>query len=179
MPTKTGPALARSLDTELLRRALGQYATGVTVVTALAGDTPIGMTANSFTSVSLAPPLILWCVAKTAASHDLFVAAPHFAVHVLGARHGDLALAFAGKRGEKFAGVDWQPGVAGVPVLREVAPIFECRTWARYPGGDHTIIVGEVLELMTRPGDPLLFHSGELRGLSPARKRVSKTPRGA
>ena len=91
--------------------------------------------------------------------------------------HGDLALAFAGKRGEKFAGTEWAPGLAGG--RPKVAPIFECRTWARYPGGDHTIIVGEVLEWMTRPGDPLLFHSGELRGLPPARKRVSKPPRDA
>ena len=159
------PEPATPLDPATLRRVLGQFPTGVTIVTAALGGHRLGMTANSFSSVSLDPPLVQWSVAKSAPSHDAFVEADAFAVHFLGKGHRELALRFGGRNAEKFADIPHEAGLTGAPLLTELAPIFECRTWARYPGGDHTILVGEVVRLVTRAQDPLLFHSGELRGI--------------
>jgi len=168
---------ATPLDAATLRRALGQFPTGVTIVTAAHGGQLLGMTANSFSSVSLDPPLVQWSVAKSAPSHDPFVAADAFAIHFLGADHRDLALRFGARNAEKFADIRHAAGVTGAPLLTELAPIFECRTWARYPGGDHTILVGEVARLVTRPHDPLLFHSGVLRAIdTPAARRQAAAP---
>jgi 3-hydroxy-9,10-secoandrosta-1,3,5(10)-triene-9,17-dione monooxygenase reductase component len=158
------------------RQALGQFPTGVTVVTASHDDRPVGMTANSFSSVSLDPPLVLWSVAKSSPSHDPFVHADAFAVHFLGADHGELAMRF-GKRGsDKFAGVKHEPGITGAPLIDGLAPIFECKTWARYPGGDHTILVGEVVRFVERQHDPLVFHSGELRRIDNTLRRSPSLP---
>lgn len=156
----------RGFDRALFRAALGQFATGVTIVTALSEGRPVGMTANSFASVSLEPPLVLWSVARDSANHDAFESAASFAVHILGAGHGELALTFAGRRGERFGpDLAYAIGRSGAPVIEGVAPVFECRTWARYPGGDHTILVGEVTDLVTRPGEPLVFHSGVFKAI--------------
>ncbi|MDR3466112.1 MAG: flavin reductase [Xanthobacteraceae bacterium] len=165
------PEPASPLDPATLRRALGQFPTGVTIVTAAHGAQRLGMTANSFSSVSLDPPLVQWSVAKSAPSHDAFVAADAFAIHFLGEGHRDLALRFGGRNDEKFTGIPHEAGITGAPLLTELAPIFECRTWARYPGGDHTILVGEVARLVTRAHEPLLFHSGVLRGIGVALNR--------
>jgi flavin reductase (DIM6/NTAB) family NADH-FMN oxidoreductase RutF/DNA-binding MarR family transcriptional regulator len=163
MDESAAPAAERPIDAKSFRQALGQFPTGVTIVTAACGERHLGMTANSFSSVSLDPPLVQWSVAKSAPSHDAFLQADGFAVHFLGADHRELALRFAGRSTDKFAGIAHAPGVTGAPLLTELAPIFECRTWARYPGGDHTILVGEVVRLVERSHDPLLFHSGVLR----------------
>jgi 3-hydroxy-9,10-secoandrosta-1,3,5(10)-triene-9,17-dione monooxygenase reductase component len=152
-----------ALDPRSFRQLLGQFPTGVAVVTATHSGHVVGMTANSFSSVSLDPPLVLWSVAKSSPSHDAFVAADAFAVHFLGAEHRDLAVRFGTAGTDKFAGIVHAPGRSGAPLLEGLAPIFECRAWARYPGGDHTILVGEVLHMVERSHDPLLFHSGELR----------------
>jgi len=165
------PEPAAPLDPATLRRVLGQFPTGVTIVTAALGGNRLGMTANSFSSVSLEPPLVQWSVAKSAPSHDAFVEADAFAIHFLGEGHRELALRFGGRNPDKFSAVPHEAGLTGAPLLTELAPIFECRTWARYPGGDHTILVGEVTRLVTRAQDPLLFHSGELRGIG---ARVSR-----
>ena len=171
MADDTGAAQSKA-NAASFRQALGQYPTGVTVVTACHGDHPIGMTANSFSSVSLDPPLVLWSVAKSSPSHDPFVQANAFAVHFLGADHGELAMKF-GKRGpDKFADIKHSPGETGAPLLDGLAPIFECKTWARYPGGDHTILVGEVVRFVERNHDPLVFHSGELRRIDSALRRA-------
>jgi 4-hydroxyphenylacetate 3-hydroxylase, reductase component len=167
-------AAAAPLNATSFRQALGQFPTGVTIITAVHGERRIGMTANSFSSVSLQPPLVQWSVAKSAPSHDAFVAASAFAIHLLGAEHQELALRFAGRGADKFAGVDHAPGITGAPLLTELAPIFECRTWARYPGGDHTILVGEVVRLVERSHDPLLFHSGVLRRIEAS--HAKRTP---
>jgi 3-hydroxy-9,10-secoandrosta-1,3,5(10)-triene-9,17-dione monooxygenase reductase component len=154
------------------RQALGQFPTGVTVVTAMAGDHPVGMTANSFSSVSLDPPLVLWSVAKSSPSHDPFVEAEAFAIHFLGADHGELAMRFGRRGSDKFADIVHTPGVTGAPLIDGLAPIFECKTWARYPGGDHTILVGEVVRFVERNHDPLVFHSGQLRRIDNALRRA-------
>jgi 3-hydroxy-9,10-secoandrosta-1,3,5(10)-triene-9,17-dione monooxygenase reductase component len=158
-PDRTLPHLKETS----FRKALGQFPTGVTIITARRGDRLIGMTANSFSSVSLDPPLVLWSVAKSAPSHDAFVESDAFAIHFLSTEHQELALQFARRSSDKFAGISHAPGVTGAPLLTKLAPIFECRAWARYPGGDHTILVGEVVRLVERSHDPLLFHSGALR----------------
>jgi flavin reductase (DIM6/NTAB) family NADH-FMN oxidoreductase RutF/DNA-binding MarR family transcriptional regulator len=167
-------AAAPGVNAVPFRQALGQFPTGVTVVTATHGGHLVGMTANSFSSVSLDPPLVLWSVAKSSPSHDPFVAADAFAIHFLGADHGELAMRF-GKRGsDKFADITHAPGVTGAPLIEGLAPIFECKTWARYPGGDHTILVGEVVRFVERNHDPLVFHSGELRRIDRALRRAPK-----
>lgn len=176
-PIRDETLAAMRPDPAAFRKALGQFPTGVTIVTASHGERRIGMTANSFASVSLEPPLVLWSAAKTAPSHDAFVAASGFAVHFLGAEHQELALRFAGRGTDKFAGLEFTTGITGAPLLAELAPIFECRTWARYDGGDHTILVGEVLRLVERAHDPLLFHSGVLRRIEASAPRRPQAPR--
>lgn len=168
---------APTLDRDAFRKALGQFPTGVAIVTAAMDGRPIGMTANSFAAVSLDPPLILWSVAQSAASHDAFVAANAFAVHFLGADYHELALRFGGRSTDKFGDIRHQPGETGSPLLDNLAPVFECRTWARYPGGDHTILVGEVIRLIERVHDPLLFHSGVLRGIASAARHAPELSR--
>jgi flavin reductase (DIM6/NTAB) family NADH-FMN oxidoreductase RutF/DNA-binding MarR family transcriptional regulator len=159
------------LDKAVFRRALGGFPTGVTVVTARLGERIVGMTANSFASVSLDPPLVSWSPGKSSSSYDAFMAADAYAVHFLGAQHRDIAMHFAGKSPDKFADMPHKPGRTGAPILDGIAPVLECRVWARYPGGDHTILVGEVVDLIERVQEPLLFHSGALRRIESARSR--------
>lgn len=146
-----------------LRRAFGQFATGVTIVTAL--DTegePVGVTASSFNTVSLQPPLVLWSIARSAYSFDAFAAAGHFAVHVLDASQRTLSDRFARASSDKFADLRIGKGEGDVPLLETVATVFECEIAHRYDGGDHLILVGKVLNLRL-PADsaePLLFHRG-------------------
>lgn len=145
------------------REALGQFPTGVAIVTAAGPDKLVGMTINSFASVSLDPPLVLWSVAKATPSFAAFMAADAYAVHFLGADKRDLAMRFASRIDDKFVGLDHRPGVTGAPVLDGVEPLLECRVWARHDGGDHVILVGEVVHIRSRPHQPLLFHAGVLR----------------
>ncbi|MGM4885220.1 flavin reductase [Tardiphaga sp. 20_F10_N6_6] len=166
------PDKAQAVNPATFRQALGQFPTGVTVVTATTGDHPVGMTANSFSSVSLDPPLVLWSVAKSSPSHDPFVEADAFAIHFLGADHGELAMRFGRRGSDKFADIAHAPGISGAPLIEGLAPIFECKTWARYPGGDHTILVGEVVHFVERNHDPLVFHSGQLRRIDKAQPRA-------
>lgn len=149
-------------DSRELRRALGQFATGVTVVTTRdpAGGHPVGMTANSFSSLSLEPPLILWSITRTSRSLPAFLAASHFAVNVLSAEQIDLSVRFARHTDDKFAGIDWREGLAGLPLLPDLSAAFECRRVASHEGGDHIILVGEVERFarFERPG--LVFAEG-------------------
>jgi len=172
MADDNGADATQAVSPVPFRQALGQIPTGVTVVTATHGDHLVGMTANSFSSVSLDPPLVLWSVAKSSPSHDPFVAAEAFAIHFLGADHGELAMRFGRRGSDKFADIKHAPGVTGAPLIDGLAPIFECKTWARYPGGDHTILVGEVVRFVERNHDPLVFHSGELRRIDNALRRA-------
>jgi 3-hydroxy-9,10-secoandrosta-1,3,5(10)-triene-9,17-dione monooxygenase reductase component len=145
-----------------LRHAFGHFATGVTVITCRdAAGVPVGMTANSFSSLSLDPPLVLWSLAKTSSNYAAFVAAPHFCVHVLGEEQQALAGQFAVKDADRFAGVTVSNGQGEVPVIVGSHAHFECATHALYDGGDHTIIVGRVLETHTAEAVPLLFYGGK------------------
>ena len=145
------------------RVALGMFATGVTIVTARTAEGElVGLTAHSFNSVSLNPPLVLWSLARAAASMSAFRAGSHYAINVLGADQKDLALRFAAKGVDRFADVDFVEGVCGAPLLAGAAASFECFNRSRYEEGDHVIFVGEVERCIHRAGaSPLLYHGGK------------------
>jgi flavin reductase (DIM6/NTAB) family NADH-FMN oxidoreductase RutF len=148
-----------------LRDALGQFATGVTVVTTMTPEGPLGITANSFSSVSLDPPLILWSPARKSRRFPAFEAAEYFAVHVLSAGQQALAAHFAGS-GEGFEAIDYTRGLGDAPLIDGCMARFECRHAAGHDGGDHLIVVGEVLRLMRDDLPPLIYHRGGYRSLS-------------
>ena len=149
-----------------LRQALGRFATGVTVVTCLGDKGPCGITANSFSSVSLDPPLILWNIAKVSNSLRAYLAAEHFAINVLGADQRDLSHHFAQSDHTVFKGIEYSVSEHGVPMLPDTIASFECRTHEIHDCGDHFIIIGEVERFDSSDGDPLLFFGGDyhLRG---------------
>lgn len=145
------------------RSALGCFATGVTVVTTRASDgAPVGVTSNSFNSVSLKPPLVLWSLAKTSRSFIAFMEAKSFIVHVLASDQQELSNWFASKAEDKFqdSGVEIEMNSDGVPILKGCTAWFECQTTQIHDGGDHVIFVGKVLNFLAAPWAPLLFHKG-------------------
>jgi len=150
-----------AIDSKVLRGALGSFATGVTIVTTCdAQGNDVGLTANSFNSVSLDPPMVLWSLARTALSLSAFVTSPYFAVHVLAADQEPLSNLFARRGAEKFAGLAIERGEGNVPLLPGCAARFVCRTAFQHEGGDHIIFVGEVLSLDHFERAPLVFHGG-------------------
>ena len=164
LATEAAQAVADRFDRRDFRRALGQFATGVTVVTTRAGDgRPLGVTVNSFSSLSLNPPLVLWCLSRQAASLPDFVRASHFAINVLAADQHHLSRQFSTPLADKFDGVDFAEGTAGVPLLNKVTARFLCRNVKQYDGGDHVIFIGEVQNYECFEGEPLVFHSGRYR----------------
>lgn len=154
-------------DARSFRDALGCFATGVTVVTAMGPDgTPIGLTANSFTSVSLDPPLLLVCIASNAGSAKILRDAERFAVNVLQIGQQPTSNRFAGKGEDRFAATPWEKGEFGTPVLNGSLSSFECAAEAVHDGGDHFILVGRVLKAIFEPRrDPLLYFRGKYRKL--------------
>lgn len=154
-------------DPRTLRDALGCFATGVTVVTAMDADgNPVGLTANSFTSVSLDPPLLLVCIAKTSSSLKLMEKADHFAVNVLQIGQQPVSNVFAKSGEDRFSDTPWQVGQNGAPILTGALVNFECRRHAEHDGGDHVILVGHVERARYEPRrDPLLYFKGKYRRL--------------
>ena len=154
-------------DPRTLRDALGCFATGVTVVTCLdAAGEPVGLTANSFTSLSLDPPLLLVCVAKAAASAAALAGASDFAVNVLQTGQQPASITFSTRVENRFGCTEWSVGEHGAPVLMESLSVFECRRHAVHDGGDHFILIGEVVKASFEPGlDPLLYFRGRYRRL--------------
>ena len=151
----TDPAALR------LREALGNFVTGVTIVTTRCGGELHGLTANSFTSVSLDPPLVLFNLARTADCFDAFEQSNHFAINVLGASQEALSNRFATKDIDKWNEVRWRSGLGGCPLLDDAIAAFECRATDRHEGGDHVIHVGEVLRFGHQPeGGALAFFRG-------------------
>jgi flavin reductase (DIM6/NTAB) family NADH-FMN oxidoreductase RutF len=147
-----------------LRDALGRFVTGVTVVTTMTAAGPLGITVNSFASVSLDPPLVLWSPARRSRRFPAFEAASHFAVHVLSSRQRPLAEWFAGADG-RFGRFVHTPGVGDAPLLEGCTARFECRHEAGYDGGDHLIVVGQVLRFAAADLPPLLYHRGRYSAL--------------
>ncbi|MBK7004306.1 MAG: flavin reductase family protein [Burkholderiales bacterium] len=164
MPSHADPprALPPNFTASDFRKALGMFATGVTIVTARSAQgTLIGLTANSFNSVSLTPPLVLWSLARAAASLAAFSTGSHYAINILSAHQQPLARQFAQRGGDRFAGVAFTPGAGGAPLLDGAVATFECFNRSRYEEGDHVIFVGEVERCTHREGaSPLLFHGG-------------------
>lgn len=155
---------------QALRNAFGHFTTGVTVITAVdAEGNPVGMTANSFSSLSLDPPLVLWSIASNASNFAVFSTASGFAVHVLHAGQQDLATLFATRNTDRFKGLLTSPGAAGAPLLQDFHARFDCATHATHPGGDHLIIVGRVLDFTAGSGEPLVFYRGRFAASLPDR----------
>lgn len=165
-PAKPDPAseLASGhspIDPRDFRNALGSYATGVTIITAVdSNGKPAGITCNSFASVSLNPPLVLWSLVLYSSSLSTFQNASHFAVNVLGLSQEALADRFAKSSNEKFVGVDWKPGLGDAPLLADCVAHFQCRAANRYYGGDHVIFLGAVEAYSYNRREPLLFARG-------------------
>ena len=148
------------------RTALGRFATGVTVITTRTADGPLGITANSFASLSLDPPLVLWSPARASRRFDAFAGCDHMAIHVLAADQAPLAQHFA-RRAVTAEVPGVTEGIGGVPLLPGVLTRLECAVEAVHPGGDHAIVVGRVLRVASRAGSPLVFHDGSYATLVP------------
>jgi flavin reductase (DIM6/NTAB) family NADH-FMN oxidoreductase RutF len=160
--TSTEPAI----DPRELRDVLGCFATGVAVVTSIGDEgKPVGMTINSFSSVSLDPPLILWSIGLKTPSRGAYATHPSFAINIMCSESKDLSLHFARPSEEKFADIDWTPGHKGVPVLGGALATLECEVHDRIISGDHEIYIGRVMRLNQKSGDPLLFHRGKFAHL--------------
>lgn len=154
-------ATAESFDPRDFRNALGTFATGVAIVTTVGeAGVPVGLTCNSFSSVSLSPPLVLWSLSLRSPNLANFLQAPHFAVNVLASSQVEIARRFAQSIPGKFDGVGYTQGVAGVPLLSEVAAHLQCRNETRYYSGDHVIFIGHVLHYAWRECTPLVFYRG-------------------
>ncbi|MFD1218352.1 flavin reductase family protein [Microbulbifer celer] len=176
MTVSTNPATATETTPEgqtpaerarALRDTLGQFTTGVTVVTTVdSSGEPVGMTVNSFNSVSLDPALILWSIDRSALSYSAFTQGQGFAVHVLKGDQQHVSNLFAGRGADKFGQVKWHTGPGGIPQLDDCAALFHCRRVQNIDGGDHTILLGEVVEFSATGGDPLVFHCGRYRALA-------------
>ncbi len=154
---------SESQSDRIFRDALGQFATGVTVITTNSPEGPVGMTANSFTSISLNPPLIMWSAAKTSKRYRHFEASANIAVHVLAADQQELCWAFS-KSQDAFESCDWTANAHGTPLIDGCLARFECELYATHEAGDHVIVVLKVSDLSIRPGEPLLFHAGQVGG---------------
>jgi 3-hydroxy-9,10-secoandrosta-1,3,5(10)-triene-9,17-dione monooxygenase reductase component len=154
------PDKTQAVNPATFRQALGQFPTGVTVVTATNGDHPVGMTANSFSSVSLDPPLVLWSLQRRAPSLPSFKAAGCFAVNVLATHQKKLCRHFSTPREDKFTDVEHRRGQNGCPLVEGAIARFECRTENIIEAGDHLIFLGRVERAMHRDGEPLIFSTG-------------------
>lgn len=160
--SKTGGlALTAELDTRRFRDAMRRFATGVTIITTRDGDAvPVGLTANSFNSVSLTPPLVLWSLNKHSRSLPVFMTADYYAVNVLCSDQKGLAARFASPIDDRFAGIEWHSGATGTPLFDGCVAWFECASVHRHEGGDHIIFVGEVLNFGHSDRIPLLYAGG-------------------
>ena len=148
-----------SVDRALFLEAMGRFPTGVTIVTTVdQHGQPWGFTASSFASLSLQPPRILVCLDASANCHPSFASADGFAVNILGVEQEDLARHFATKMADKFSGRNFEPGELRLPLLPDAVATLECRTAGRFPGGDHTILVGEPVAIRLRSGSPAVFY---------------------
>jgi flavin reductase (DIM6/NTAB) family NADH-FMN oxidoreductase RutF len=166
MHTISPRAEERTFDTAHFRQALGQFATGVTVITTrLADGTFRGLTASSFNSVSLDPPLVLWSLANGATSMPIFTGNSHYVINVLSADQAHLAKQFASRSGNPWETAEYELSRTGQPILKGASAWFECHNRSRYPEGDHVIFVGEVELCEFSPAAPLIFHGGQFGSL--------------
>ena len=162
------------LDKTAFRNALGSFVTGVTIVTARDGaGNPVGLTANSFNSVSLDPPMVLWSLSLDSTSLPAFRDAESWAVHILASGQQAMSDRFARRGADKFAGLGEKSGPEGAPLIEGCAARFGCRARFEYEGGDHAIFLGEVVDFDRSEADPLIYHGGRYgRVMPPASDRL-------
>jgi len=174
MSSEGAQARAPRVSGDDFRRACGRFATGVTIASVMDGQgVPHGLTVNSFTSVSLEPPLVLVALAHSASVMDAFREARFFAVNVLSAQQRALADRFARKGEDRFDGLEWHTGETGAPLLADTLAEIECAMRYRFTAGDHDLIVGEVVRADVREGAPLLYFSGRYHNLADGELAVS------
>lgn len=167
MSSEGGQPREAPVTSDEFRRACGRFATGITIASVLdASGSPHGLTVNSFTSVSLDPPLILICLGHAVACIDAFRESRHFGLNVLSERQQELSDRFARKGQDRFDGLEWYRGESGVPLLPDVLATIECRVQQRITSGDHDIFVGEMLRMRTGEGEPLIYFAGRYRRLA-------------
>lgn len=160
-PAEPAVSDAARVDPRELRRCLGSFVTGVTVVTTLADDgSPVGMTVNSFNSVSLDPPLVLWSLRNDAGCAAVFARARRFAINILAEAQIAVSQRFATPGSDRFAGIAWRPGLEGVPLIDGCSAWLDCRTETIYPGGDHQVFIGRVERLENGSRPPLAYGAG-------------------
>ncbi|WP_151636619.1 flavin reductase family protein [Noviherbaspirillum aerium] len=168
MSTSFPGAEPPAFDSTHFRQALSQFATGVTVITTRLPDgTFVGLTASSFNSVSLDPPLVLWSLAQGASSMPVFSGNSHYVINILSGDQAVLAERFAMRIDNRFEGVDFDLSYTGLPILKGVSAWFECHNRNRYPEGDHVIFVGEVERCDVSPQPALVFHGGKFSSTKP------------
>ena len=160
--------MSQAFDSRPLRNALGRFTPGLTIITCVDGAGAfVGLTANSFNSLSLDPPLVLWSLRRSSPSLAAFRAAPRFAVNVLAESQIELSRSFASKVAHRFADGPWRRGDDGVPVLSGAAACFLCETASHQEAGDHELFIGRVLHMSDSHEPPLLFQGGRYRRLGP------------
>ena len=151
------------MNNKNLRNVLSKFATGVTIVSTIDDDgKPFGMTVNSFTSVSLEPPLVLWNIGINQPSYDIFLNAKGYSVSILSKDQRDICNLFSSSIDDKFNNIDFVLSDNGFPIIQKSLAWFDCLKWKNYPGGDHKILVGEVINFQANENDPLIFWNGSL-----------------
>lgn len=148
------------------KSVMGNYPTGVTVVTAFDEQkVPMGLTVNSFASVSLEPLLILWSIDKRVSTYDNFLRTDRFAVNILAEDQSDLGMLFASRGEDRFAQCEWETSTHSLPVLADTLAVLQCKTFEKVEAGDHTILIGEVIDIEDREKAPLLYHNRKMGGI--------------
>lgn len=160
MPTEDPNRNLPEIDPKEFRNALGGFITGVTIVTTEIGGIPVGFTANSFTSVSLSPPLVLVCIGKSSSNYEAFSETDHFCINVLAENQRDVSQKFSAKGVDRFADLDWSSGVLGSPVIDNSIASFQCRMHQRIDAGDHDVLIGRVVKFDQKMGSPLGYCRG-------------------
>ena len=148
-----------TINSALFRRACGQFPTGVCIATTFDGH-PHGLTVNSFTSISLEPPVVLFCIDHSAGIRDVFRRRTHFAINILGQHQQEISTTFAYRRDDRFEGVAWRPGVESVPVIEGSVATIQCRLLDVVPVGDHDMFLGEAVAVAVEEGEPLVYARG-------------------
>lgn len=167
VPNVTNPVTTQlTFDYDSFRRGCAAFATGVTITTVMGRDgSPQGLTANSFTSVSWDPPLVLISIDRKASVHEHFLAASHYAIHVLTEEQQELSVRFASPIPSRFEGLDWSANEDGVPILPGALALIECAVYRAVEAGDHTLFLGSVTRTACRAGRPLLYFNSSYRAL--------------
>lgn len=151
---------------EIFKKIMGQYPTGVTIVTTMdENKNPVGLTVNSFASVSIAPLMVLWCIDKRSSALDVFLQGGKYAVHTLSTDQAEACWAFAGKEKDRFSKVQWETSSNGLPIIQDSLGVFECKTVNKIDAGDHFILLGEVIDLSFAEKAPLLYYNRNVGGI--------------